>query len=755
MAAGSIRVKRDMTAVEGGVGDDSELSAGGTALATVGSPGFAGFAAQTFLETSGMPLEALAGLALREGQNTSPLYRVHRWFARRLGSQFRGILAALTLGEDEGARFWERYFGDIPLDGALVLDPFVGGGTALVEASRCDARVVGYDIDPIAAAITRFELALAGFDDVSPDATSLCARLTQEMAPWHTTTLSDGRDATVLHHFWVEIVTCRHCARTFEGHPHHQLAHDKAKGIQWGFCGACHTVAELPFADEVFACACGASTAMRTGHIAAGKVSCPHCGVTDDLAPRGSEPATRPTWRLFAQEYLDFAPRRVTRHFKTATDADRARFDGATRALASTEATDGRFAPGRPIPNRGRSDARPLNHGFRQYRDLFNDRQLLHLTTLGRAIAALPDGGDRRMLAIAYSDHLAANCMYAGYAFGYRRLSPLFSIHGWRHITRPVELNPWLARIGRGTFPNALAKIRRARTFAIAPDDLDPDGQRRQATRPVGPRDGHVGEAASDLVAGHRRAAIQTGSSTDLGPLPDGSVDLIVTDPPYFDNINYSEMSDFYLAWHQSLGIASAPYDDPKRAAPLLENLATVSRSDGATALYQERLTAIFGECRRVLHPDGVCVFTYHHKTSRAWLALGEALARTALTCTAVLPFRGEGQGGLHSEAGTIKWDALLVCRPAPAAAAGVDDPVTVPPDSLDRAAAAMRQAVARLGPDERLGFRAPDALNLLRALVVAAATTSATPLAGTGRATAPSLRDALAQTAKRALAPE
>ena len=108
------------------------------------------FAARTLLEAGEIPIEQLAELALREGQRTNPLYRVHRWFARRLGSQFRAILTGLALGVEDADRFWEAYLADIPLRGALVLDPFVGGGTSLVEARRCQARVIGYDIDPVA-----------------------------------------------------------------------------------------------------------------------------------------------------------------------------------------------------------------------------------------------------------------------------------------------------------------------------------------------------------------------------------------------------------------------------------------------------------------------------------------------------------------------------------------------------------------------------------------------------------------------------
>src|SRR5919109_3440270 len=132
---------------------------------TLGSSGhFVGFPRRTLLEAGDLPIEELAQLALREGQATSPLYRAHRWFARRLGSQFRAMLAAPSLSAENADPFWTRYFGHIPLDNAIILDPFVGGGTSVVEASRCNARVIGYDIDPVATYITRFELESSSWD---------------------------------------------------------------------------------------------------------------------------------------------------------------------------------------------------------------------------------------------------------------------------------------------------------------------------------------------------------------------------------------------------------------------------------------------------------------------------------------------------------------------------------------------------------------------------------------------------------------
>src|SRR5947209_14335873 len=92
--------------------------------------------AKSLLESGALPHEELAELALREGQSTNPLFRVHRWFARRLSVQFRSLLTALTLRQSNEGRFWDQFYGDVDLAGLVILDPFVGGGTSLIEADK-------------------------------------------------------------------------------------------------------------------------------------------------------------------------------------------------------------------------------------------------------------------------------------------------------------------------------------------------------------------------------------------------------------------------------------------------------------------------------------------------------------------------------------------------------------------------------------------------------------------------------------------
>ncbi len=96
-----------------------------------------------------------------------PIYHAHRWFARRFSCVFRAILVAMRT--PHGQDFMERFYSGVDFTNLTVLDPFVGGGTSVVEAARLGATAVGVDIDAVACAITRFELCAADLPDLAPE----------------------------------------------------------------------------------------------------------------------------------------------------------------------------------------------------------------------------------------------------------------------------------------------------------------------------------------------------------------------------------------------------------------------------------------------------------------------------------------------------------------------------------------------------------------------------------------------------------
>src|SRR5919202_1028063 len=100
----------------------------------------------------------VAGMALREKQiqqSYRPIIAVHKWFARRPGTLFR----SLVLSEFGNRPLSETYFRANDFPGRTIADPFMGGGTPLLEANRVGCDVLGFDINPMAAWVVREEIA--------------------------------------------------------------------------------------------------------------------------------------------------------------------------------------------------------------------------------------------------------------------------------------------------------------------------------------------------------------------------------------------------------------------------------------------------------------------------------------------------------------------------------------------------------------------------------------------------------------------
>ena len=116
----------------------------------------------------------IAKMARREKQiqqHYRPLIAVHKWFARRPGTLFRG----LTLAEFGARPLSESFFAANDFPERTIADPFMGGGTPLLEANRVGCDVLGFDINPMAAWIVREEiehLDLVGYRRARPTRSS-------------------------------------------------------------------------------------------------------------------------------------------------------------------------------------------------------------------------------------------------------------------------------------------------------------------------------------------------------------------------------------------------------------------------------------------------------------------------------------------------------------------------------------------------------------------------------------------------------
>ena len=599
---------------------------------------------KSLLDEGVLPVGEIARLAARESVRPRDAYQAHKWFARRLAATARSLLVGATT--EAGGNFWSAYYREADCSGLSVLDPFMGGGVMLLEAARLGADVHGTDVEPVASVVSDFQGRLASLPDLRPELERLVTAVGRDLEPYYACCDEDGREERLLHAFWVQQVSCAGCGHAFHAHPSFKLAWSDGERRQWIACRDCSRVHDAPASRATVKCECGARTKARAGNVHGGASVCPACGHRErliDLAKRTGQP---PVFELFAVETIpagtEIRASGAGRRIRTATDRDRAAYAAAELRLASEIATDPGFLVEGAIPAAGRFDDRLISYGYRHYRELFNARQSLHLGLLARALDDV-GGPAGEALRIAFSDHLGTNNKMCAYAGGWRRLTPLFSIRAYRHIARPVELNPWLTKNGRGTFPNAVRSVERAARAL-----------RSSFEPPV---------SGKDAVPVPARAPgawdVRCADARDLRHVPEASVDLVLTDPPYFNYIAYSELGHFYVPWLVRLGLVGRSHLDTFPQG----QLASTKGGVVAAASFAAELAERFREVARVCKPGARMTFTYQNMDGKGWRALASALAQAGIRPLHGWPMFGDGGAGLHKHANSISWDVVLHCE--------------------------------------------------------------------------------------------
>jgi hypothetical protein len=208
-------------------------------------------------------------------------------------------------------------------------------------------------------------------------------------------------------------------------------------------------------------------------------------------------------------------------------------------------------------------------------------------------------------------------------------------------------------------------RVWRGRQWATAPIERAFDG--RSPFVPVeGERDeGEEVESAQALRDRSQRFFVVQGSSVSL-PAETGSVDAVVTDPPYYDSIQYGDLAAFFRVWLRQFLPDAADWRYDESAA------AVNSERDTEDGRYQQLMTGIFHECRRVLQPErGRLIFTFHHWQPRAWSALTVALYSARFTLLNRYVVHAEHLMSVHiSKMRALTHDAILVLAP-PGSTAG------------------------------------------------------------------------------------
>jgi len=602
----------------------------------------------------------IASLALREKQiqqNYRPIIAVHKWFARRPGTLFRGLL----LSEFGNEPVEESYYRAHSFDGLTIADPFMGGGTPLLEANRMGCNVIGTDINPMAAWIVHEEIDAIDLKAYAKKAADLLDHLAAEVGHLYKTRcpITGRKDADVKYFLWVKTGTCAACRKGFDLFPGYVLAEDARHTSYVLICADCGDLNEVDDPSHPGACQCGTALTME-GPVSRNKCSCPHCGHINKSPFHGDGP---PSHRLFAMEYYNpELKERPGRLFKKPDKDDLAR---VKEAEAAWQALTARFVPDDVIPE-GDESSRLHRWGYERFRELFNARQLLGLETSARMIARVKDLRLRRALATNLSDLLRYQNMLCRYDTMALKSLDIFSIHGFPVGYVQVESNLLGLRngnalpVGSGGWINIIEKYTKAKRYCTAPFEVAFNGKGK-VTVPI--RGEWIGEINPEHPDAHeRKIDIRCASATTAKVRP-SSLDGVFTDPPYYGMVQYGELMQFCYVWLRKLMGKEFPGLEQvtTRHAQELTGNDTAERD---LAHFAEGLATVYTRMARALKPGAPLVFTYHHNQQHAYLAVGMAILDAGLTCSASLPCPAEMGGSIHIHGtGSSIVDTVFVCR--------------------------------------------------------------------------------------------
>jgi adenine-specific DNA methylase len=606
-----------------------------------------------------------------------PVYSIHKWWARRPGSLFRAILLLAAFPEhrkdllrlDRNGNICPDsfYLADHDLSHFTVLDPFMGGGTTLVEANRMGAKVIGCDINPVAYWIVRESLKPVDicklrhyFQQLEQSAGARIKAL------YRTRCLHCQEPAETLYAFWIRTIRCKHCrhevflhkrALLNEGNSRHRpLSFNNPATV---FCPSCLALFEWGGTQPAICPHCGYQFNPYEGHYNEGFYHCPHCRKDNSSLLDTIRAGASLAEHLIAIEY--WCPRCRARLYKTPDEDDR-------RIIAHCEkefraSCDSLVLPHQQIPS-GASSRRWRQHGYRYYRELFNRRQIIALNYLIEGIRSIEETEYRNCFFTILSNMLEYNNMMTPYNYPHRKLHHLFNYHAMPLTTTPVENAVWGAfEEGAGTFANCYKRYENAKLYCIKPFEKFKNSDGQVVTLIPSSERIHAQFVSSyqQLLQTERGALLFCQDSSHLPEIPDGSVDFVITDPPYYDNVHYSELSNFFYVWLSQL------VEDVHFRHELVptEQEAIVNREMGKHHEdYRRLLTHVFKECHRVLKESGKLIFTFHHSKRQAWWTVFEALTSAGFRIVDYFPVQSEYRVNPHiRNKQAIDMDLVLVSQ--------------------------------------------------------------------------------------------
>jgi len=540
------------------------------------------------------------------------------------------------------ARFWGR-------DRILVLDPMAGGGSIPYEALRLGLDIVAGELNPVAYIILKatLEYPVKFREKLVQAVKDFCEEVHKRARSELEEVFPKRPGEAVYRYLWARTIKCPSCGLIIPLSPNWWLIREgKATDV----------AVKLVISEDNDTCTFEIVSNPKAHGLDPDKgtdigksAKCPRCKTTVDSKFVKKEAQER---RMGHQLYAVSVKVAEKWSFRTPTNEELEAVKKAEVKLSKL-LTDFELKGYLPYEDyyKGYSD-RCYEYGIRKWKDFFNPRQLLtHLIYLEKfqevkkeLLSTAASNEDREFYkavitygALVFDTCLTYNCVLTRWAPDRSVIKSSMDVQAFPFKSSYAEWNPTLYG-----WTWSLEKVLDALTEII-----------KLLPKETGSVTLYCGDAANI-------------------PLPDKSVDCIVVDPPYYENVMYSEVSDFFYVWLKRLIGDLYPEAFQHELTPKEEEaVANPARYRGvkrarelAKKHYESKIEACFREMKRVLRDDGVMTVMFTHRKAEAWASLAKALINAGFTFEASWPIATEpGQKFGKMGKGVLKYTVLLRCR--------------------------------------------------------------------------------------------
>ena len=551
----------------------------------------------------------------------------------------------------------------------VVTDPFAGGGSIPLEALRLGCDAFASDLNPVACLILK--VLLEDIPRIGPNLIEDIARVGAEINRHVEQTLADSYPADPdgskpIAYLWARTVRCEspNCGAEIPLTRSFTLSKRRNLALR-------HLVArpagQFPRVEfEIFQPKSNGD--VPHGTVSRAKATCIACGV---VLPPERVRAQLKAQRGGADVLFDTQGHRVGgarmlavvalkdgergRQYRLPTNRDyepvrkaQTKVDEIQKDWERSGNRGLRPLPDEPTPAGGGSGAgrafSAQRYGMFQWSDLFSARQkiaLLLLATRIKDIDASGRGAVARSLALALGK--TADLENAGAPWKPDRDCPVHLFSG----QKVPPLWDWAEAVPFGDASGSFGSACERTTFAI--------------------------RAALGFPYEPGVAAFGDATKSDQ---PDASASIWFTDPPYYDAIPYSDLSDFFFVWlkralvdHQLLHDPFDPANPltPKSPEAVQDESRTVDGRPKDKAFFEATMARAFAAGRRALQDDGIGAVVFAHKTTEGWEALLSGMIRAGWTITASWPIATELGSRLRArDSAALATSVHLICRPRP-----------------------------------------------------------------------------------------